>query len=176
MHHIESVGTVIRRANGGWRSVLVVSHDITTRREAEAQIRMQASLLARASDAIVATDLNLRVSFWNASAERIYGWPAAEAVGRDLDELGLRFDPERFAAARDQTIRAGEWRGELQFRARDGRLLQVEGSWSLVDGPAGDLILMIATDVTETRKLKTSSSAPSGWRASGCWPAGSRTT
>jgi PAS domain S-box-containing protein len=154
VHYMESVGTVIRRANGDWKSVLVVSHDITARRESEAQIRMQAFLLARARDAIVATDLAHRVSFWNASAERIFGWPAAEAMGRHLGEMGLALDPESYAAAHAQTLETGEWHGNLQLRTREGKLLQIEGSWSLVRRPEGDAVLMIATDVTDTRKLE----------------------
>ena len=51
-------------------NVLLVSRDVTSRREAEARLREQASLLDRARDAIIATDLEHRIAYWNASAER----------------------------------------------------------------------------------------------------------
>src|SRR4051812_14479153 len=43
------------------------------------------ALLASASDAIIATDREGRIIFWNPGAERIFGFSAAEAVGQSLD-------------------------------------------------------------------------------------------
>ena len=43
------------------------------------------ALLHSASDAIVATDREGRVTFWNPGAERIFGFSAAEAAGQSLD-------------------------------------------------------------------------------------------
>ncbi|MES2693840.1 MAG: response regulator [Verrucomicrobiota bacterium] len=126
-------------------------------RRAEARLREQASLLDRARDAIVATDLEHRIAYWNASAERLYGWKAAEVVGRKLDELGLDFEPVRFAAARQQLMSTGEWRGDFRLRTRAGETVIVESTWSLVsenDGSA-PTILTIDTDVTERKKLET---------------------
>ena len=36
-------------------------------------------------DGVVVADPDGRIAFWNAAAERIFGWPAAEAVGESLD-------------------------------------------------------------------------------------------
>jgi PAS domain S-box-containing protein len=43
------------------------------------------ALLNSASDAIIATDREGRITFWNPGAERIFGFMAAEAVGQSLD-------------------------------------------------------------------------------------------
>lgn len=43
------------------------------------------ALLESASDAIIATDREGRINFWNPGAERIFGFAAAEAVGQSLD-------------------------------------------------------------------------------------------
>ena len=43
------------------------------------------ALLHSASDAIIATDREGRITFWNPGAERIFGFTAADAVGRSLD-------------------------------------------------------------------------------------------
>jgi len=43
------------------------------------------ALLQSASDAIVATDRDGRITFWNPGAERIFGFTAVEAVGQSLD-------------------------------------------------------------------------------------------
>src|SRR4029450_586838 len=43
------------------------------------------ALLHSASDAIIATDREGRITFWNPGAERIFGFTASEAVGQSLD-------------------------------------------------------------------------------------------
>jgi PAS domain S-box-containing protein len=47
--------------------------------------RLSEALLSSPSDAIVATDRDGRIVFWNPGAERIFGFTAQEAVGRSLD-------------------------------------------------------------------------------------------
>jgi PAS domain S-box-containing protein len=154
---IESQGSVVRDAAGRVTSVTIVSRDITERRDAEARLREQASLLDKARDAIVATDLEHRIAYWNASAERLYGWKADEVYGRRLEELALGFEPARFAAARTQLLATGEWRGGFRLRKKSGETVLVESTWSLVvenDGRPRS-ILFIDTDVTERRQLET---------------------
>lgn len=43
------------------------------------------ALLASGSDAIIATDRNGNVIFWNPGAERIFGFSSIEAIGQSLD-------------------------------------------------------------------------------------------
>ena len=156
IRHVESHSSALRDATGRVASVLQVSRDVTERRRAEARLREQATLLDKARDAILATDMEHRVTHWNASAERLYGWTAAEVVGRRLDELGLGFEPARFAAARSELLETGEWRGEFRLRTKVGATVLVESTWSLVvenDQPRS--ILAIDTDITERRMLET---------------------
>ena len=156
VRQVESHGSVLCDAAGRTANVLVVSHDVTARRESEVRLREQASLLDKARDAIVATDLEHRISYWNASAERLYGWKASAVYGRRLDELDLGFDPARFTAARTELLASGEWRGDFRLRNKAGETLLVESTWSLVleDGRPRS-ILYIDTDVTERKKLET---------------------
>ena len=157
VREIESHASVLRDASAKIVNVLLVSRDVTARREAEARLREQASLLDRARDAIVATDLDHRIFYWNASAERLYGWKAGEVFGQRLDQLELGFDPTRFAAARAQLLATGEWRGDFRLRTRTGETVLVESTWSLVvenDGRPRS-VLYIDTDVTERKKLET---------------------
>ncbi|MFY0538063.1 PAS domain-containing protein [Nannocystis pusilla] len=51
----------------------------------------QQNLLEFTHEAVIALDEAERVTFWNRAAERMYGWTAAEALGRTLPEL-LRAD------------------------------------------------------------------------------------
>lgn len=123
----------------------------------EEKVREQASLLDKARDAIVVTDLERRITYWNASAERLYGWSAVEVVGRPLCEIGLGFDLSRFAAARAGVLGSGEWRGDFRLRNKAGVTILVESTWSLVADADGRprSILAIDTDVTERKRLET---------------------
>lgn len=79
------------------------------------------ALLASSSDAIVATDREGHITFWNPGAERIFGFAANEAVGKSLDLI----IPEN--------LRARHWEGFRHVvqtgisRYGDGDLLSVPG-------------------------------------------------
>ncbi len=157
VREIEAHASVLRDSAARVVHVLLVSRDVTARREDEARLREQASLLDRARDAIIATDLDHRIAYWNASAERLYGWKAGQVYGHRLDTLELDYDPARFAAARAQLLATGEWRGDFRLRTKAGDTVLVESTWSLVmenDGRPRS-ILYIDTDVTERKKLET---------------------
>ncbi len=137
VRHIEAHSSAVLDAKGCIVSVLEVSRDVTERRKAELRLREQGALLDKARDAIIATDAEFRITYWNASAERLYGWSMRETTGRRLNELGLRFDEKQFAEARVQLARTGEWRGEFRLQTKAGKPVQVESTWSLVAGAAG---------------------------------------
>src|SRR5437764_14095280 len=56
-------------------------------REQSERLREQAALLDMAHDAVIVMTMDGAIEFWNAGAERMYGWTATEAVGRDSTEL-----------------------------------------------------------------------------------------
>lgn len=125
------------------------------RRRMEVAIRQQASLLDTARDAILVRALDHRITYWNKSAERLYGWNRDEALGRSIETLLYR-DPEPFRTATAQVVTDGGWVGELRQFAKDGRELVVECRWTLVRDDDGEpaSILAINTDVTAHKELE----------------------
>jgi len=124
------------------------------RQKADVRLREQASLLDNAQDAIVVRDLDQRVLYWNGSAERRYGWTAAEALGRPVGEL-IYEDSTELDAATAATLARGEWVGELHQRSKSGAPITVDGRWALVrdDDGAPKAILAVNTDLTDRKKL-----------------------
>ena len=123
--------------------------------QAEARIREQASLLDKAQDAIIVGNLDHEILYWNRSAERLYGWTSAEAVGRSVTEL--MYDNTRaFDAAMHELLASGEWVGEIEHLTKNRRSLVVEGHWTLVrdDTGAPTSVLAINTDITRRRQLE----------------------
>lgn len=153
---IESQGSVIRDAQGNIINVLVVSRDVTARKQAEDRIREQASLLDKARDAICVTDLNSRVTYWNASAELLFGWTAAEAIGRNAQGLLFQQDAFHDPDNMKQLLANGRWEGELRPQTKSGRSVVVESRWTLVTDERGEpkSILLINTDITERKRLE----------------------
>ncbi len=46
-----------------------------------------AALVEQLADAVVIADPSGEIVFWNGAAERVFGWPASEAVGQSLDMI-----------------------------------------------------------------------------------------
>lgn len=124
---------------------------------ANERLREQASLLDKAQDAIIVTDLERRITYWNKSAERLYGWTAAEANGRVVTELFYGAGgADEATIAHDAALNSGEWTGELRPANRQGRPVIVESRFTLVRDAQGRprSVLSINTDVSERRQLE----------------------
>ncbi|HEY2974673.1 MAG TPA: PAS domain S-box protein [Pyrinomonadaceae bacterium] len=135
---------------------VAIRSDITERKRGEERIREQAALLDQAQDAILVRDLEQNIMFWNKGAERIYGWTAEEAIGRNAAELLLKQPSLQFENARQAVIDKGEWRGDIRQFRRDGAEIVVESRWTLVrdDQGAPTSILVINTDITEKKSME----------------------
>jgi PAS domain S-box-containing protein len=103
-------------------------------------------------DAVICTDLAWTVRYWNPAAERLYGWSAAQAEGRNMGELV----PTSYGdVSRERLIERlmdeGEVEGEFVQVCRDGRRVVVWGRVISVRGRAGEPIgaLGVNRDVSD---------------------------
>jgi len=131
--------------------------DVTERKQSEEKIREQAQLLDKAQDAIFVRDLEHRIIYWNRSAERLYGWTADEAIGKNANEILYRKeDLPQIIGVQRNVIEEGEWVGELNQIAKDGKEIIVASSWTLVKDSDGKpkSILVVNTDITEKKRLE----------------------
>jgi PAS domain S-box-containing protein len=122
-------------------------------REQESLLASQAALLDNASDAIIVRDLDGTVRYWNKSSARIYGWSRDEILGKSVRTV-LYVDPTDFDNPLAQTLRDGQWKGELHQISKTGENIIVESSWTLVLDSDGkpESVFSINTDITEKRK------------------------
>ncbi|HEY0727136.1 MAG TPA: PAS domain-containing protein, partial [Pyrinomonadaceae bacterium] len=112
-------------AEGKPYQYVAIRNDITERKRAEQQIREQAALLDQAQDAILVRDLDQKILFWNKGAEKIYGWAAEEALGKNARELLFKESSAQFEQAAQAVIQKGEWQGEIRQTRRDGTEITV---------------------------------------------------
>ncbi|HUB68591.1 MAG TPA: response regulator [Candidatus Methylacidiphilales bacterium] len=125
-------------------------------REAEEKNREQVELLDKAHDAIMVCDLSNRLTFWNHSAERIYGWSKEEVLGRDAIQLLLKEQTSKFEEARQSLRTQGDWIGEMENVTKDGRTVVVQTRCTLIADDQGrpKSRLILNTDITEQKQLE----------------------
>jgi PAS domain S-box-containing protein len=114
----------------------------------------EARLLDLAYDAIFTLRLSDSViTYWNRSAEDLYGWRAAEAIGQKSFELLSTIHDRPREEIVDELIRLGRWSGSMLQTRRDGTQMMVEGRWALDADDSGRpaAILEINRDVSELR-------------------------
>ncbi len=126
-------------------------------REKERRLRFQARLLDAVGEAVIATDLAGRILYWNAHAERMFGWSAAEVLGRDVAEVTPAAHARGEAQAIMARLREGEsWSGEFGVQSRDGREFQVLLTDSPITDAEGRLVgvVGVSTDITERKRAE----------------------
>ena len=80
-----------------------------------------AQLLDAVEQAVIATNAQGEIVFWNRCAETLYGWRADEVLGRDVVQVVPSEMSREQAAELMERLRAGRpWHGEFPVRRRDG--------------------------------------------------------
>lgn len=137
------------------RFFTAVARDVTDRLLSEDRLRFQARLLDAVGEAVIATQLDGTVLYWNEAAERLYGWSAGEVLGRTVDEI-TPADVSRSQAEEIMArLREGKsWSGEFTVKDRDGREFPVMVTDSPFLDEDGEVVGMIGTsfDVTERKQ------------------------
>ena len=115
-----------------------------------------AAIVESSNDAILSKMLDGTITTWNASAERIFGFSAAEAIGQSI----LILIPEDRIQEEDailERIRRGERIDDFETvrKRKDGSLVEVSVTISPVRGKRGKIIgaSKIARDISERRRL-----------------------
>jgi PAS domain S-box-containing protein len=144
--------------------VQVVFRDLTARKAAEAELRHAHERLARHMDntplAVVelacrpGDDVAWRVKAWSGQAEAMFGWAAAEATGRTLQELALVYEADRDKAVllrRDLLGQRPRSAATLRCRTRTGEVRHCRIHASVVPGDAGrpEAALLLVEDITD---------------------------
>ena len=120
-------------------------------------IRQWAGLFDQVNDAIIAKALDGRVTAWNSAAERMFGYSAAEIIGRSTNVL---FPSDRVKEAEEAVARAsqGERTPPLETIClrKDGRPLDVSIAVTALRSKSGEIIgaSKILRDVTEYNRVK----------------------
>ena len=133
------------------REVMIADH------RSEASEARLASIVEWSNDAIVSKSLDGTIRSWNRGAERLFGYSAAEAIGRNITFI----IPENRRSEEDEVIakiQSGETVSHFETvrRAKDGRLLDISLTVSPIRDAAGQVIgaSKVARDITVRKKAE----------------------
>jgi len=110
-----------------------------------------ADLLTLSYEPMLAWQLDGPVEFWNAGAERLYGFTRHEAIGRSSHALLQTKFPIDFAELRSQLQNGKHWLGELRHICKDGREVFVESHMQLF---GDNTVLEANRDITARRQIE----------------------
>jgi diguanylate cyclase (GGDEF)-like protein/PAS domain S-box-containing protein len=129
--------------------------DISEQKRREAALLESEAIVGSSFDAIVGRTIDGIVTSWNAAAERIFGYGAAEMLGRPVSLLAPPEGDDVLEAANESMRRGEEVEPFEAVRIRkDGRRIYVESTLSPIVGPTGSVIGVsaISRDVTERKR------------------------
>jgi PAS domain S-box-containing protein len=143
--------------SGGLRLLYGALTDVTGERAREAWIGLQASMLDQVRNAVIATDFDGRVTYWNSWAETQFGWTKEETLGQSvIDVTSPTHEVERAEQIMASLFEGEMWEGEYECQRKDGTTFPAFVSDIVIrddDGePAG--ILGVVVDLTEIRRAE----------------------
>jgi len=175
---VDQTLTSIRDSKGEIVGFVAIMRDITKRKRAELDLKNSleelekrtrellevqkelhqlASIVENSNDAIYSVDIRGRITSWNRTAEKIFGWSKGEAIGMDASMLlpeELRGETE-FILRR---IREGDFGLSFETRRlkKDGTVIYVEITVSPIFNEFGELsgVSIIARDISEKKKAE----------------------
>jgi PAS domain S-box-containing protein len=155
IRHIEIHRVPDMSPEGAFLGYYAMVLDITERVRAEEAIFKLAAIVENSGDAIIGRDLDGRIVSWNAAAERLYGYTAAEAIGQHTflitpPELRPEIERTRKLIRQGEPVPIHEGVG----LTKDGRRIDVSLSRFPIKDDRGNIIgaATFARDITE-RKL-----------------------
>jgi diguanylate cyclase (GGDEF)-like protein/PAS domain S-box-containing protein len=163
--HLQLSVSLVRDAHGAPLYLVSQAQDISQRKAFEDALHRERELaqvtLRSIGDAVLTTDVQLRVTSLNPIAEAMTGWSAAGAMGRPIEEVFPVRDA-RTDVALGNPLRAAiisnsivDLVGHSILRHRSGFDTPVEDSSAPIHDHAGNVIggVLVFHDISETRSL-----------------------
>lgn len=107
------------------------------------------------AEAIVVAELKSRcIVYWNDGAEALFGYSAVEVLQKNTERLFTEkasYD-KIYEIAMPELEQKGFWRGEWQYRRRNGTVFPAEATSTLLTTEKGAYIVQVLREVTERKE------------------------
>ncbi len=143
---------------GELRHFVAIETDITARKAAEAQLHFQASILSSVKDCVIVTDLEGRIIYFNQGAEELFGYSAAEMMGKTPAVLYPEPEgaPVRLANRFGEIMAGRDFIAEWEGRRKDGTRVWIYIKTSLLRDLAGQPVgfIGVSKDITDRKRTE----------------------
>ncbi len=128
------------------------------RKLAEQEVNFQSRLLNMVGQAIIATDLEGHIIYWNRAAEQLYGWPSDEVRSLKVTDITPHALSQPEAEELMTQLRRGEtWQGEFLVQRKDGTSFPALVANAPIHDDNGQLsgIIGISSDISHLKSVET---------------------
>lgn len=158
-YRVIASATALYSSSGDHTGSLIVGTDITELREAQSRIEEQARLLDQTHEAIVQTDAEGRIIFWNKGAEVLTGYGSNEALGKQsvfFRQVSPDYDRDKML---EVFKRQSVFTRELRLVKKNGEQFTALVSHSPIRSSEGAYLgaIAVATDMSERIKTEKES-------------------
>ncbi|MDD1740539.1 MAG: PAS domain S-box protein, partial [Methanothrix sp.] len=138
-------------------ATIAQGQDITERKEAESQVTFQASLLNQVRNAVIATDLDGKIIYWNHFSEILYQWKADEVLGRSIaDTIVPAQRRQIIREVMEEIVRCGYLEREFVVQRKDGSLFPALYVFNMLKDQKGRNMgfASVSIDLTERKRVE----------------------
>ncbi|MEG4574901.1 PAS domain S-box protein [Microcoleus sp. N3A4] len=143
--------------DGRRKSIVILGRDITEHKQTRDELVRLASIVESSDDGIVGKTLAGTIQSWNAGAEKIYGYCAAEIKGQSIEILAIPERPKEMPQILEH-IRAGASidHYETVHLRKDGQQIDVSLTISPIKDATGAVtgISTIARDISDSKRVE----------------------
>jgi PAS domain S-box-containing protein len=141
---------LIRDDAGAPEAMWAIVRDITERKLAEAELRIESSAISSATAGIALADLDGKINYVNAAWLKMFGYESLEQIAGTLPSQHAQ-EPAKAMAVIEAIKTQGRWSGEMVCRRRDGTHFPTDMAANVVTDSDGRPIRLLASfsDITE---------------------------
>lgn len=150
---VGEIRTSLVRTNGRISGVQVVLRDITDRKAAEYELELQAELLDAELHSVYVHDFDGNFIYVNRAAYESHGYTKEELLSMNLGDLDTPESAQLIPARMNELLMKGSSVFEASHYHKDGFLIALEVHTTTVTVHGRRLIMSIAHDITERKRL-----------------------
>ena len=138
------------------KKMLELEKEVQSRQKIEKEIQMLAHAIKSISECVSVTDMNGNIIFVNDSFLKVYGYSTDELIGKSIKIIqSTTNSQDLLKQIHEQTLKGG-WKGEFFQKKKNGDVIPVALSTSLIrnDDNKAIAIINVSSDVSERRELE----------------------
>lgn len=131
-----------------------LAEEVAEHRAAEERIRFQAHILDVVEQAVIVTDHQGLITYWNHHAEILYGWLAHEVLGCSITEILPSEETTLFSSLHEPLMSGQSGRGEFVVQHQAGHWISVFATTSVLRTPQGDIshLVSVSVDIRDRKR------------------------